>query len=782
MQSLIDQVESAIQSAVLPESVRDQYRLIQAHRSQLDDVQLTDVLQHLLRHVHRVEENRRILAAANRSFSVDTEEPIEPPRPVEESDVIDWLRIQIGVFNDPELHYHLDSGTMYGLLYGYVQSGKSKAQAGVCMYNAFVNHQSTLWILRNLKSDVQQAKRNIDSQFGCYSHRQPNQWIHYCVSRNIESDKFLMTLDNGKTGKKARQAIMNALSRSCTNPKVILVMANDKQLSRLCREISEIEDPVFNIVVDEVDEIALSDRNNRPARDHSYMELREYAKNILGVSATNFNVLWGDEALQTNQVFRLIPPTIYRGVRNFYWQYLEQSVSVKPSASYLEADTEWRTFLSNMSLKHVYECRTAHDRVFRHPVIVLAKTSHYTGHHEELVQYMVGYQEIVPTHWVAISFDGKGILMYHKSFERRTIRIQCASTGEWIQSTPNTDVSGYPIQRFEGLEIGDVLEYLRSHDPQVRRYTHILIVSGRLANRGINYVSNNYSSGIHPWHISDMYYKPSDSTDATDHIQAMRPCGTFDDDLPITIHTFRSTRESILKSFNLQEKVMTRIMDVDKDESIRVSLFTQKQRFQIRELPPYKYPLNKRYSIRLDQQISREPDTLRDEVTNSTDPLSPMTGSIALDVSDSPSSPSPSASDGEEESKELIPSSINYPQDEPYEPYESKESKSDDEKSNEDTEDQITRFVRNLTRAIDNNRHTIIRKILRFFRDQVDGGIEDGYTSREDITNACDFSWFGDYTRWTERHGRARLFVQYENDWKINPEVTNAIQHLIPRL
>ena len=112
---------------------------------------------------------------------------------------------------------------------------------------------------------------------------------------------------------------------------------------------------------------------------------------------------------------------------------------------------------------------------------------------------------------------------------------------------------------FKGVGINDGLEYLRQLDitleeNELTRVTHIAIIAGELADRGISFVSSEYH-----WHPTSMYYVPSAGATVSHIIQAAgRLCGNFDDDIPLQLFAPSETLENLKRGINLQEDCLER--------------------------------------------------------------------------------------------------------------------------------------------------------------------------------------------------------------------------------
>jgi hypothetical protein len=110
------------------------------------------------------------------------------------------------------------------------------------------------------------------------------------------------------------------------------------------------------------------------------------------------------------------------------------------------------------------------------------------------------------------------------------------------------------IHVFEKYGISEVLQILK--DDSEYSHSHISIISGHLASRGISFVSNDYSL-----HLTDQYFHPSKSSHGENLLQSLRLLGCYKDSKPLTLWCSKNTWESILEQHNTINKVVNNIND-----------------------------------------------------------------------------------------------------------------------------------------------------------------------------------------------------------------------------
>jgi hypothetical protein len=165
---------------------------------------------------------------------------------------------------------------------------------------------------------------------------------------------------------------------------------------------------------------------------------------------------------------------------------------------------------------------------------VLHKVTRFKEQHEGLV-HSFSTLSTLRDNWTVLTYNGDGIYLYSDGLRNKSISIRYPSSGlnktetgqgiKFVNSESVIDKYAHTgIHLFTQAPLRYVLSYLKSGiDMPVP--SHVLIVAGDLANRGINFVDSEYN-----WHLSHMYYMASATSDAAIRLQAMRVCGVFDND------------------------------------------------------------------------------------------------------------------------------------------------------------------------------------------------------------------------------------------------------------
>jgi hypothetical protein len=464
--------------------------------------------------------------------------------------VHEWLSREIPIFRDKNSKFskQLSNDRVYGYLYGLVQSGKTLVQVGLAFHDFLLKNRSTIWILRNSKSDQLQAISNIKNLVGTHSFTNPNGWRYFCKERGISSNvpKIVFKMINSNTTFKNNELEDILTSKT---PTILICLANYiqfKKLENVCKTLGG-DKCNFNIIIDESD--ALTGDSQRV---ECITNLNTFATSILGVSATSFSVLFSDTTLTSDNMFILPVDSKYRGISDFRWHTIEPPNQCEDGPPGVFSDTEILPYMKHLMTKYPggISIKTCAGQEVLHPVILLLKVSQYNVHFDEFVRHFCTSRDKT---WLVISYSKDGVIMYHNSFvPNSSIKIRKRSSDTMSTYNPNNS----RIVRVKNVEIGDILEYARSWG--ILRFSHIAIIAGRLADRGINFTSNNYSvSGV--WHISHMYFKPTKSSDCTSLMQSMRPCGKFNDNMIPTIATTTNVRDDLLRAFKVQTDIVNDI-------------------------------------------------------------------------------------------------------------------------------------------------------------------------------------------------------------------------------
>jgi hypothetical protein len=219
-----------------------------------------------------------------------------------------------------------------------------------------------------------------------------------------------------------------------------------------------------------------------------------------------------------------------------------------------------------------------------HPLIMLVKSAHFIVDQHEVAQKIVQIGN-----WTeVIVFNGKGLTIYTNYISELSEIIKKGNKLLKIKSKNfNIEHKGGKKCLVVKASINCGIQYFRELHLSSVKITHLAIVSGEMADRGISFVSTDYK-----WHLTTQYYVPSRGAPCDNIIQSIRLCGNYKDDLPSVLYSTKSVCEDLIKSFMSQEEILHRCKYSENELSIPETLQTipmstskvpPKRKFGIRE-------------------------------------------------------------------------------------------------------------------------------------------------------------------------------------------------------
>jgi hypothetical protein len=167
--------------------------------------------------------------------------------------------------------------------------------------------------------------------------------------------------------------------------------------------------------------------------------------------------------------------------------------------------------------------------------------------HEQLIKAF-SISELSDT-WIAISYNGEGIWVSSPKISG-DIKIitgkdkkgkDVVVTGKLVTKR---GYEGLGIINFPKLSINNILQYIKD---EIREVGNIVIASGRLASRGINFTSTDYK-----WHLTHQVLYMSKMSTNQDLVQSIRLCGCYNDDIPLTLFTSQGDINNLITAGPLQ--------------------------------------------------------------------------------------------------------------------------------------------------------------------------------------------------------------------------------------
>ena len=393
--------------------------------------------------------------------------------------------------------------------------------------------------------------------------------------------EFKVVLAGGTT-KGVKSDINEVLSE---NNGVIICLGNGSQLKNVMDQITQLDEVEFDLFVDEAD-----DYFDKPAHTiyDTYLEqLKEFARKKFCVTATALSLVFSEKEMINRLTFEIPKHPNYIGIEQIDFVELPHVNHINLNnglINYFDADPNVREFYLNLGRQAPYRTQ---------PIICLHKTTRFVDQHTEFINTFSTDNEFKHK-WTVITFNGDGVTLYSDSLRgiKVEIEVRIAKRNKINEVGKEIAVgdmhANTGVHVFEKAPLRNVLKYLRHHTV----VTHILIVSGDLASRGINFVDAEYK-----WHLSHMYYiSPSESTLETHRIQAMRCCGVFEPDGIIPkVYAYASDIIRIKAAYDIQKHLFEQMLNM-KNECIMNDVYVQvgvkKSLASKVKLSRHKYKLN----------------------------------------------------------------------------------------------------------------------------------------------------------------------------------------------
>lgn len=409
---------------------------------------------------------------------------------------------------------------VYHVVKGYVQSGKSCLMIYYALWMIKRYNMNVIIILRNQTADG----ISIASKF-----------------KEIKKAKDVKNVDVWEFNK-----LYNAMDEEqiedffSSSGKVLILLGNSDQLNKLnkCIEICGNNTNHFAICIDEVD---LNDKQagTKFAQELETLKACGHIFHCIGVTGTALPVLFKKIHTLTNeQVLSLKAPYNYKGINDITFTYVDtddEKVSSKTLTRVLGSDY---AFYDQKGKKH--------------PVIMLIKDERVKVNQ---LKEMNGLYDTHGKKWAIIVYNGDGLYLW--------LPGQLKNSGKMLQTKSKTykmSVKDDGMIVWKGkFGINDCLQLLKEQFQDV--ISHICIISGDLASRGLSFVSLDYD-----WHLTHMLLCAKPSSTGSNLIQFSRLCGCYNDDIPLEMFTSNEIADELHAYDKLQELCIEKCEDLQFSE------------------------------------------------------------------------------------------------------------------------------------------------------------------------------------------------------------------------
>lgn len=403
------------------------------------------------------------------------------------------------------------------LIMGAVQSGKTKLIISYA-YQSFLKGISTVILVLPTNENEYQIRARFDDK---------REYTEYMTGIGLDPIVFPDPI-HATTDEEELEDLLDS-----TTPGIVVLLCNPSKMRRLMNIITEINTCKFNLVIDEIDSFYKS-KDERKFHE-PFKFLIDKARTVVGVTATIFDVVLPTKSkfVTNKNIYLMNIPDDYKGFSDLMWIELEDS-KIKPD----KISNSWiDSFYSDLLKTLPYRL----DDKTLHPIICLHKVDRKNNDQENTQYY---FKKHLPS-LCSIVYNGKGIhLYYDRLLDRESLMID--------DKESFIDCGVFKVK----TSISRVLGWLRNNRT-VKPPTHIMIISGKMADRGISFVSSDYK-----WHLThELMIVPQSST-AGSLLQGVRICGRYNDDIPLHIIADKTVYEDCIRSSKTQDEIYSKAKEM----------------------------------------------------------------------------------------------------------------------------------------------------------------------------------------------------------------------------
>jgi len=374
----------------------------------------------------------------------------------------------------------------YLTIIGHVQSGKTNEEINYCWNSVNNDKVPVVFIVRNITADQLQLRSRFDERM------ETKLLKHLTVEKAVE---FMESIG------------------------IIILLCNETQLNKMKKIITAFGKP-YNVCIDEAD-FSIKSKDHTTPVDFHLDFIKQNATFILGATATPFALFSSDQSV--TKIKKIKPNNNYYGI---------DSLNVKYVDSYIIRSEEDFPLCDMSAMDSIYESFMEKERGMILHTVVKERENHF-----KIQRYL---SNIYPKMTV-ITYNGDGIKVICK--RRNNIpfadRKEVNSYGQLINKYFILEQVDTFIHYFKNYSISEVLQLLVD-DPE-HDHTHICIIAGHLASRGISFVSSDYSL-----HLTDQYLYAAKSTHGENLLQSLRILGCYQQTDPLTLWCSEKTWNTIL--------------------------------------------------------------------------------------------------------------------------------------------------------------------------------------------------------------------------------------------
>lgn len=408
------------------------------------------------------------------------------------------------------------------LVYGSIQSGKSKLIQFKSIYNLLFKKITTIIVVRNLLNDSQQL---------------------YDGFLNIIEDLKDFDIDENDILINTKEKFNKVTIKK---PKIIISLANSSQVKVLCSQIHKAfkKDKLpIEIIVDEADVLAYA---NKGEADMPYIrnffEIKDKCMSSVYITATPYNSLFTELELKNTDMYILEPQLCYKDYSQV--NYIPTDFNFKNIENIREF---YRKF-------NEIEVQLIKNNTLIHPNIFLHTTANKINEQNIIFK---SFQHEDFQDWDVIIYNGTDKKLY--TCWREEIMEDISDYDRSLIKKVKSD----EIVFKNSATIRDIIQVIKNLD-NLRDRHNILILAGRLADRGTNFVSRDYD-----WHLTHQILDIKSSSDCVSVTQHVRILGNYRDTIPLSLYSSCKNIKIIKQSFETQEKILNQITEEKSEMKVR---------------------------------------------------------------------------------------------------------------------------------------------------------------------------------------------------------------------
>ena len=389
----------------------------------------------------------------------------------------------------------------YLTLVGHVQSGKTNEEINYC-YSSINNGYPVIFLVRNITADQLQLSMRISE-----------------YNQTIETPLKVKILSHGS---------LEQIAESMKLKYIVILLCNRIQLKKM-KEVLKIYKGEYNICIDEVD-FSIKSKNNESESDIILSQIKNSANHILGATATPIAVFTTQREM--TKVIKLKPNKRYHGVESLNIEFVNNFITNDPRSDIETINQIYSSLLQKKS------------------AVLLHSVTKKRKNHLSLMLFTAN---LFPTFtYIIYNGDGIQVLCKNREPEHFAKNRSVNRYGQNINKYHLLKKNNIFIHFFENYSISEVLQLL-VNDP-FYDHTHVSIISGYLASRGVSFVSSDYSI-----HLTDQYFNAGRQTHGENYLQSLRILGCYNDTTPLTLWCSKRSWKCILQHNKLINSIVNSI-------------------------------------------------------------------------------------------------------------------------------------------------------------------------------------------------------------------------------